>query len=547
MEIKMKIHTIDKKQICIFTMLIILAGLSSYLYFHTWIQDLGLNEDAYKTINDNYTVTYNETTETVSLPAKISETTYDVVIKRHFRAEELTGDYLCFYAYNPACDIYVNGKLVVHEKKQDDIYNLASPSHWYCFQVGEGDFDLTVNMHNSLKVSSLFEVYNGSKNALTFSILRQNLLQTIVSFIMLLIGIGMFVASFFIKEKMIMRLRWLGITFVDCGIWVYSLASISQLFVDRTVLVSFLGYCSFFMLPPLVLGFVLTYESFQKMLYMRCLFWTQIGATILIFALQFMGLVEWPQLFIVVHAEVVSVVLGILFSFFKNIRNKTREERQVYYALMIISFFLCVDIVRYYQSDSDGNMIKYSIYGILVLLIYLAYSVIHMLTQNSLQEAKNAVYRELAFKDGMTQLENRSSYELRIQSLREQPPKSCIVVVADLNNLKLINDTYGHHYGDDAIIRTATLLRRFFSEIADCYRTGGDEFCIISTSQTTEQFDECLRQFCQAVEEEAGLVTYPYSVATGEGQLDQRGIDYCLRSVDARMYKDKRASKKARG
>lgn len=536
----------EKKQICVFIMLAIIAGLSIFLSLRTRIPDLGINNDEYKTINEGYTVTYNDTTERLTFPAKISESTYDVVISRHFRSDELIGDHLLFYAYNPASDIYINGTRVIHEDKEDDLYHLAAPSHWYCFKIPTEDFDLRIEMHDSFKVSTLFEVYNGAKNALTFHIFHQNIFQTVVSFLVLITGVGMFAASFFIRGKLTKRLSWLGITFVDCALWVYSLSSISQLFNDRTVLISFVGYATFFMLPLLVLGFVLTYESFKKMIYMRVLFWIQIVITIIIFVLQFSGLMEWPQLYIVVHMEVVSIVVGILISFFGSIHSGEKEGKEVYYALLIIGGFMCADIIRYYVSDTSDGIIKYSIYGIVVLLTYLAVSVIHMITKSSLQDAKNAVYRELAFKDVMTQLENRSSYELKMEELRKDTSSPCVVALADLNNLKYINDTYGHHYGDDAIIRTATLLRRFFLDIAECYRIGGDEFCIISTDLSVDEFKERFAQFHKAVQEEAEFVQYPYSVASGCGQMDQRGIDFCIRSVDSVMYKNKRASKKGR-
>lgn len=536
----------EKKQICVFVMLLIIAGLSIFLSYNTRIPDLGINKDEMKMINDGYTVTYNDTTEMLTFPTEITESTYDIVIKRHFQADELVGDHLLFYAYNPASDIYINGTKVLHEDREDDIYHLAAPSHWYCIEVPTEGFDLQIDMHDSFKVSRLFEVYNGAKNALIFHVFQQNIFQTVVSFLVLMIGIGMFAASFFIRGRLTIRLAWLGVTFIDCALWIYSLSSISQLFNDRTVVIAFVGYGTFFMLPLLVLGFVLTYDSFSDMIYMRTLFWVQTVATIAAFALQFLGLVEWPQLYIVVHLEVVSIIIGILISFFRNIHSRSREEKQVYYALLIISGFMCVDIIRYYVTDSSDGIIKYSIYGIAILLTYLAVSVIHMITKSSLQDAKNTVYRELAFKDVMTQLENRSSYELKLEELRKDSPDFCVVAVADLNNLKYINDNYGHHYGDDAIIRTATLLRRFFLDIAECYRIGGDEFCIISIHSSSEEFDKRFRQFHEAVEEEAGFVQYPYSVATGCGQMDQKGIDFCMKSVDSMMYKNKRASKKGR-
>ena len=67
----------DKKQICIYSMLLIIVGLSVYLYFNTRMPNYGLNKDPYKMINDGYQISYNEKTEVVSLPAKISEATYE--------------------------------------------------------------------------------------------------------------------------------------------------------------------------------------------------------------------------------------------------------------------------------------------------------------------------------------------------------------------------------------------------------------------------------------------------------------------------------------
>ena len=46
-------------------------------------------------------------------------------------------------------------------------------------------------------------------------------------------------------------------------------------------------------------------------------------------------------------------------------------------------------------------------------------------------------------------------------------------MIADLNNLKRINDTYGHRLGDEAIINTANLINDNFNDIGNCYRIGG--------------------------------------------------------------------------
>lgn len=516
------------------------------MYNNSYIKNLCLDNDTLSVINDNYNVSYNDKHDFTSLPTNINEKCYDAIITRHFTKEELSGDYLSFYAYNPSCDIYINNELVVHEDSSDDVLNLASPSHWYCIKVPYSDFDLTINMHNSLKISTLFEIYSGSKSALVFNIIKKHMLSIVMSLLILLAGIGLTASSLFIKGSLTGRLRWLGLTSIDSAIWVYSLSNTSQLFIDKTSVVAFLGYCSFFMLPLLVTGFILTYESFRQMLYIRILFWIELAATIIIFLLQLFNIEQWSNWLIIVHIEVICIIVSIITTFIKNLHNNTSEDKSIYYALMIIGAFICVDIARYYISKPTDGMIKYSTYGLVILLIYLTYSVIHMITTSSLQEAKNAIYRELAFTDTMTHLQNRSSYELKLTELRNNGTSSGFILIADLNNLKYINDTFGHQYGDDAITRAAALLRKFFDNSADCYRTGGDEFCIISDSVSISHFKEQINNFENAVRDEAVSLKYPFSVAVGFGNIDDKGIDECIKAVDAAMYKNKRDSKKGR-
>lgn len=542
----MKKNNIDIKQIIIMIILCIVTVLMIYLYYNTKVNNLGLDNEECSVINQGYSISYNNKQEKVNLPVNIKENAYDVVINRHFTRNELRGNYMSFYAYNPACEIYVNDRMVVNEDKSNDVFNLANPSHWYCFEVPAEDFDLTINMHNSLKLSTIFEFYTGTKSALIFDIFKKHIFSLIMSLIVFLVGVGITISSFFIKDMLSVRLRWLGLTSVVSGLWLFSLSNISQLFIKRTSTVAFLGYCSFFMLPLLVTGFLLTYESFKKSAYMNILFWFQMSLLLVIFTLQTFDIVQWTNLLIIVHIEVILIIAGIIFTFIKNLHNDKSDEKFIYYALMIISAFICIDIIRYYVYKPADGMIKYSTYGLMVLLMYLTYSVIHMITKSSLQETKNAIYRELAFKDAMTQLENRSSYEMKIKQLRENSCNCGNVMIADLNNLKYINDNYGHHYGDDAIIRTATLLRRFFLDIAGCYRTGGDEFCIISEDGQDVKFLERVEQFKEAVHEEETLIKYPYSVAVGVGNIQKNGIDDCIKSVDAKMYKDKHDSKKGR-
>ncbi|MEG0379098.1 MAG: GGDEF domain-containing protein, partial [Eubacterium sp.] len=73
---------------------------------------------------------------------------------------------------------------------------------------------------------------------------------------------------------------------------------------------------------------------------------------------------------------------------------------------------------------------------------------------------------------------NRQAFNFVLKQKFEDPEKlkTAAIVMMDLDNLKYINDTYGHNFGDDYIRSTASVLRKFSSENAIFARISGDEF-----------------------------------------------------------------------
>lgn len=103
---------------------------------------------------------------------------------------------------------------------------------------------------------------------------------------------------------------------------------------------------------------------------MNVSFWIQFILTIIVFILQFFNIYPWTELFFIIHAEVISIIVGIIIAFFKNDILRKQAEKKIYIILIIIGSFLLADIIRYYLDKTSDNLIKYSIWGIIVLLIY---------------------------------------------------------------------------------------------------------------------------------------------------------------------------------
>ncbi len=95
---------------------------------------------------------------------------------------------------------------------------------------------------------------------------------------------------------------------------------------------------------------------------------------------------------------------------------------------------------------------------------------------------KAGQFEQLAITDPLTGLYNRRLLEGRLQeefSRSERQGQSFCVIMADLDNFKIYNDICGHLAGDNALRKTASLLRRTAREMDVVTRYGGEEFCLI--------------------------------------------------------------------
>jgi diguanylate cyclase (GGDEF)-like protein len=157
--------------------------------------------------------------------------------------------------------------------------------------------------------------------------------------------------------------------------------------------------------------------------------------------------------------------------------------------------------------------------------------------------------RQLSLTDDLTGLYNRRGFlALAEQQTRvaRREKKSILVISADLDGLKAINDSFGHKEGDAAIAETARILRESFRNADLVARVGGDEFAILLTGGEAEFDKEKLGARLQATVEKHNVDTdrpYKLSVSAGYAYLESSGTDALeewLHRADTMMYEQKR-------
>ena len=120
------------------------------------------------------------------------------------------------------------------------------------------------------------------------------------------------------------------------------------------------------------------------------------------------------------------------------------------------------------------------------------------------------------------------------------------VIFWDLNNLKHINDEYGHAFGDKAIEKISALLNAHSSERCRIYRVGGDEFLLIIDNPNENEAQDIIKDVKDKLDKYNESATVKVSGAVGYATGCGRDIAEIEKTADARMYEDKRLSKEGR-
>ncbi len=161
-----------------------------------------------------------------------------------------------------------------------------------------------------------------------------------------------------------------------------------------------------------------------------------------------------------------------------------------------------------------------------------------------LQYVRQSMIRMEAEYDSLTKLENRTKYNSRVSGEYEKLESICIVFL-DVNNLKKMNDTYGHEAGDFVLKRTAEEMKKLICDTIHGYRLGGDEFVMILCNYKKEEADALLTKWKESLtplngEEYDVQCSLAIGVTYASRPFD---IDSVLKKADDKMYQTKIAMK----
>lgn len=358
--------------------------------------------------------------------------------------------------------------------------------------------------------------------------------------------------------------KYLRLLCVSCfsvcmGLWTVCYYRVISVYAIPLYFVSLIEHISLYLAPlPLIIYmrddvWKLKQKAFRAVY--RVILYSDIVALAVAMGLHYKDIVHLAAMLPYMIVFMLACLVFFLVVVVLNLKQKEVSDRLYLVGILVIIVCIVYDLVGYnserYYGDNFLTTVKgASAIGFLVFIFILILSFYIDLTQKLMKETERNSLIRSAYTDELTQLNNRRYCMEYINKLQEEKNSDYTILCFDLNNLKKVNDTYGHAKGDVLIRSAAQVLAQTFAEHGIVARMGGDEFISVlrfsdrgKVAALMEQFKENIRRKNEQVKDLCMSIACGCACA-GEGGDD---IEKVYQVADNRMYENKKQMKEGKG
>ena len=204
------------------------------------------------------------------------------------------------------------------------------------------------------------------------------------------------------------------------------------------------------------------------------------------------------------------------------------------------------------RKKKDGSLFPVSISGSPVVIDGKTCGIIGTFIDISQRKTMEKKLEKLAYYDALTGCCNRGyglSLFQRYIELSKRNNTCLVIAYIDVNNLKCINDQYGHKEGDKVLVNLISKIKSTLRAVDIIVRLGGDEFLILFPGSSKEDTSILKEKFNRVILSGNAHKMNPYSVSFSTGfaiyhQGSTDSVDELIRIADQAMYKNKRKRKR---
>lgn len=389
-------------------------------------------------------------------------------------------------------------------------------------------------------------------------LMTENRLPLFFGSFLVIFGIAVCIMTIFavVFSRKYIRLLCISVFSICMGLWTLCYYRVISVYAIPIYSVSLIEHIAFYLAPlPLI---VYMYDDVKKLKQkmLRTLYWVLLGYNVVslmvMMTLHALDIVHLAAMLPYIVGIIVLCLIYFLVVIIMNFRFSRAVDRLYLVGMFTIVCCTVYDLIgygsdRYYGNNTLMNMKGVSSIGVMVLIFILFLSFYFEITQNMMAEAERNFLIKSAYTDELTQIHNRRYCMEFMNKIREEGNCDYTVICFDLNNLKTVNDTYGHAKGDILIKSAAEVLSETFGGHGIVARMGGDEFIAILNTADEKRTGNLMERFGQNIDRKNQQIKdLGLSIACGlaSGRESDADIEKVYQAADNRMYEHKKQIKK---
>lgn len=493
--------------------------------------------------------------EAITLPNQIDSAPGQPVTISH----SLSSDFQHARALRIRCsqqsiEVYLNGELLSSFGTEETPVFHSLGSYWQIIQLppdSDGKL-LTISLTSpyAIRNGRLNEIYAGGSDALLLDLFYTYLPRFAVSLLILLLGALLLVFYLVLRFLFSVKnssLLYLGAFGVFASLWLLGESRMLQFFIDSPLVMNvgtFLGLSAFPI--PLNMYFGECCGKRGSRIFHAAML-VQFFYFILSVILQLCGMYDFFQIMPVQQILLgLNLVLALAVLIYETAAKHNENAKRLLPSLGILSLCGLTELAMFYffPTFETARLFRIGILGFLILLTIRSMQLAYQLISRG-QEA--TYYERLANTDVLTRGFNRTAYEeaLRAYESGKKPLAGLCYILFDLNDLKYINDRFGHAVGDDALKKAFSCIKRAFGDLGRCYRIGGDEFAVLMSGIPTATLAARLDDLQCYIVETRAQCNYYFDIACGMAVYgpEDGSLKALLNRADQKMFLDKKLRK----
>lgn len=445
-------------------------------------------------------------------------------------------------------EVRVDDQVIYKEFKDNRrFFNKPMASLWHIVEIPDSGDVLTITYQSPYKKMNgiLNPIVYGHNGDLFFYVYDQYGLPFIIDVLILFLGLLMVIIAYINPNEIYNNIWQVGMFSIFLSFWMIAESRMLQFFSGSLWLIGSLAYISLPLIPIPLLFYIkslVSKESAKPL--MTAVKICCIDFCFVIF-MQLFSIMDFFETVWITHTVIGITILIILKQLFYEIKVRhNKSAKNFLFSLGILLVFVILDMFRFY-AFGIANVTVFVRFGFLIFIIMLGMETARHLMVLLRKSYKAAFYEKLAYLDQLTQGPNRTVFERDLEDVFSDEIKRSRLrlVMLDMNQLKKINDVYGHVTGDEAIKKAYELITKHFRHLGKTYRIGGDEFACIIIEDVYEAFKTSCESLENSIIEENKSLTYPIGIALGSVTYDPEldiAVKTMMHRADVNMYEAKK-------